>query len=154
VPGARVLDVGCGSGYLLPVLHALVAPGGTVLGVDKHAALVDASRPAVAAVAGAAVAAGEIELRAANALADGALAGEGPFHAIHVGAAAATVPPSLIALLAPGGRMVVPVGPDGGAQVLKVVDKGPDGKSVAEVDVMDVRYVPLTPPGRDVYGGL
>lgn len=50
--------------------------------------------------------------------------------------------------------MVVPVGPDGGAQVLKVVDKGPDGKSVAEVDVMDVRYVPLTPPGRDVYGGL
>lgn len=154
VPGARVLDVGCGSGYLLPVMHALVSPGGCVLGVDKHPSLIDASRPAVAAVAPDAVASGEIELRAANALGDGALAGEAPFDAIHVGAAAASVPPALVALLAPGGRMVVPVGPDGGNQVLKVVDKAPDGKTLAEADVMGVRYVPLTPPGRDRYGGL
>lgn len=30
-PGAKVLDVGCGSGYLLGIFHELVAPGGTVV---------------------------------------------------------------------------------------------------------------------------
>jgi ubiquinone/menaquinone biosynthesis C-methylase UbiE len=33
-PGMRVLDVGCGSGKTTSVLHALVQPRGTVLGVD------------------------------------------------------------------------------------------------------------------------
>lgn len=30
-PGASVLDVGCGSGYLLGIFHELVSPGGKVL---------------------------------------------------------------------------------------------------------------------------
>lgn len=38
-PGARVLDVGSGSGYLTCVLAALVMPGGTVVGVDHIEAL-------------------------------------------------------------------------------------------------------------------
>ncbi len=33
-PGARVLDVGCGSGKVSSILHELVQPGGEVLGVD------------------------------------------------------------------------------------------------------------------------
>ena len=37
--------------------------------------------------------------------------GEGDlFHAIHVGAAAASIPQALEGLLAPGGRLVIPVG--------------------------------------------
>lgn len=51
-----------------------------------------------------------------------------PFHAIHVGAAAPEMPQNLVSALAPGGRLVVPVGPEGGAQVLMVVDKHGDGR--------------------------
>jgi protein-L-isoaspartate(D-aspartate) O-methyltransferase len=38
-PGARVLDVGSGSGYLTCVLAALVMPGGSVVGVEHIEAL-------------------------------------------------------------------------------------------------------------------
>jgi protein-L-isoaspartate(D-aspartate) O-methyltransferase len=40
-PGARVLDVGSGSGYLTHVLAELVKPGGTVVGVEHIQPLVD-----------------------------------------------------------------------------------------------------------------
>lgn len=33
-PGARVLDLGCGSGKVTSILHEMVQPGGYVLGVD------------------------------------------------------------------------------------------------------------------------
>jgi protein-L-isoaspartate(D-aspartate) O-methyltransferase len=166
VPGAAALDVGSGSGYLAAAMALLVAPGGTVLGVDKHAALVDRSRAAVDAALPADVAA-RVTLRAANALAEGEDAGGGglggPYDAIHVGAAADHMPPGLVAALAPGGRLVIPVGPDitgrgapfgGGDQVLKVVEKSADGRSVSEEAVMGVRFVPLTAPGVDKEGGL
>jgi protein-L-isoaspartate(D-aspartate) O-methyltransferase len=40
-PGAKVLDVGSGSGYLTHVLAELVKPGGTVVGVEHIQPLVD-----------------------------------------------------------------------------------------------------------------
>ncbi|GAA6058125.1 hypothetical protein JCM3770_005953 [Rhodotorula araucariae] len=43
-PGANVLDVGSGSGYLLGIFHALVQPGGSVLGIDHIPGLVDFAR--------------------------------------------------------------------------------------------------------------
>lgn len=159
VPGARVLDVGSGSGYLAAAMAKMTHPGGSVLGVDKHEALVARSRGAVAAALPPDVAAA-VTLETSNILAPGALDGLGPFNAIHVGAAAATVPTSLIDALAPGGRMVIPVGPDvtspftAEGQVLKVFEKSADGKKVYEEDRLDVRYVPLTEPGVDRHGGL
>lgn len=39
-PGARVLDVGSGSGYLCAVFGQLVAPGGTVVGIEHIPQLV------------------------------------------------------------------------------------------------------------------
>jgi len=43
-PGARVLDIGSGSGYLTHVLAELVKPGGTVVGLEHIQALADLGR--------------------------------------------------------------------------------------------------------------
>lgn len=72
---------------------------------------------------------------------------EDHFDVIHVGAAAEELHPLLLGLLAPGGRMVVPVGPRYAIQVLTVVDKSPDGRVISR-PLMDVGYVPLTRPGE------
>lgn len=66
-----------------------------------------------------------------------------PYDAIHVGAAADGVPEALHQQLKTGGRMIVPVGPEGGAQYLEQHDKDKDGKITVK-RLMGVRYVPLT----------
>jgi protein-L-isoaspartate(D-aspartate) O-methyltransferase len=40
-PGARVLDVGSGSGYLAAAMGLMVSPGGRVLGIEKHPELAE-----------------------------------------------------------------------------------------------------------------
>lgn len=45
--GWRVLDAGCGPGGALPLLHAAVAPAGTVLGLDNSAPHVERARQLV-----------------------------------------------------------------------------------------------------------
>ena len=59
------------------------------------------------------------------------------------GAAAAGIPPALLEQLKPGGRLVIPVGPEGGDQRLEVLDKEESGQITKRV-VTGVRYVPLT----------
>jgi protein-L-isoaspartate(D-aspartate) O-methyltransferase len=70
-----------------------------------------------------------------------------PFDAIVVTAAAPKLPPALVEQLKPGGRMVIPVGADGGMQTLKLIVKRPDG-TLAQRDVLAVRFVPLVPGKR------
>jgi protein-L-isoaspartate(D-aspartate) O-methyltransferase len=70
----------------------------------------------------------------------------GEFDAIHVGAAPEEVPPQLIAALKPGGRMVIPVGPQFQQQYLKCIDKDLEGHLHEQI-VAAVGYVPLTAPG-------
>ena len=74
------------------------------------------------------------------------LESNGPFDAIHVGAAAAKIPLPLVKQLKIGGRMVIPVGEQGESQELLLVDKIKDGLTEDCVNVqrlMGVRYVPL-----------
>lgn len=43
-PGSRVLDIGCGSGDVSLAVAALVGPTGSVLGIDRGAAAIEAAR--------------------------------------------------------------------------------------------------------------
>lgn len=64
-----------------------------------------------------------------------------PFDAIIVTAAPERIPQPLLDQLAPGGRMVIPVG--GFFQELKVFTKDQQGR-VTEKDILPVRFVPMT----------
>jgi protein-L-isoaspartate(D-aspartate) O-methyltransferase len=66
-----------------------------------------------------------------------------PYQGILMTAAASVVPEELKAQLAVGGRMVLPVGRDGGAQHLLVIDR--DESGFTQRVVHDVRFVPLLP---------
>lgn len=66
-----------------------------------------------------------------------------PFEAIIVTAAPTHVPPPLLEQLAPGGRMVIPVGPTEGVQELMLYTKDKKGQ-VSKERVMLVRFVPFT----------
>ena len=67
-----------------------------------------------------------------------------PYDGIAVAAAAPDVPPALYEQLAPGGRLVVPVGGRGG-QELQVVEKRDGGAQV--VRTVPCRFVPLVGEG-------
>jgi protein-L-isoaspartate(D-aspartate) O-methyltransferase len=69
-----------------------------------------------------------------------------PFDAILVTAAAARVPPALSAQLKEGGRLVIPLGPPGGAQTLMRYRRV-QGKLVQEASLA-VRFVPLVHPEK------
>lgn len=64
-----------------------------------------------------------------------------PFDGIIVTAAAAKIPKMLVAQLAMGGRMVLPVEASDGSQYLRVIRK--TGSELQEEDILPVRFVPL-----------
>jgi len=66
---------------------------------------------------------------------------KGPFEAIIVTAAPASVPPALLSQLADGGRLIIPVGEQ--TQILKIITR--DGETFNEQQVEAVRFVPLVP---------
>ncbi|KZT69179.1 protein-L-isoaspartate O-methyltransferase [Daedalea quercina L-15889] len=144
-PGSRVLDVGSGSGYLSAVLHYLATDldsgvTGTVVGIDHIPELVDWSKSNLKRDGlGAALDSGHIKMIAG----DGrqGFAEAGPYDAIHVGAAAPTMPQPLVDQLARPGRMFIPVGQD--KQAIIQVDKDADG-NVTQKELFGVMYVPLT----------
>ncbi len=131
-PTHRVLEIGTGSGYQAAILSRLTRQVFSIEIVP------------------------ELGRRAATVLKDGGYRnvdvriGDGyggwpehaPFDRIMVTAAPDHVPQPLVAQLAVGGRMVIPVGPAGGFQELLVVEKTASG--VVQKRTIPVIFVPLT----------
>ena len=67
---------------------------------------------------------------------------EAPFERIMVTAAPAEVPQTLVDQLAPGGRMILPVGAQFLVQYLWVIEKDDQG-TVAKEKILPVRFVPM-----------
>ncbi|KAF2277557.1 protein-L-isoaspartate O-methyltransferase [Westerdykella ornata] len=140
-PGAKVLDIGSGSGYLTAVFANLVGPEGRVIGVDHIEPLVTLSVNNMRKSE-----AGRRMLDSGNVrlvTADGrkGFPEEAPYDAIHVGAAAAKHHEELEAQLKAPGRMFVPV-EEGWSQYIFVVDKDKDG-NITRKRQYGVQYVPL-----------
>lgn len=131
-PGDRVLEIGTGSGYQTAVLARLARE---VFSIETIPAL---SRRAQKGLAASGL--DNVRLR----VGDGAegWAEAAPFSAIIVTAAAASVPPMLTDQLAAPGRMVIPVGPPGVEQELRLIERDADG-AVHARRILDVSFVPL-----------
>ncbi|KAI0828699.1 Pcmt1-prov protein [Trametes gibbosa] len=146
-PGARVLDVGSGSGYLSAVLYHLLqdphnarSKDSKVVGIEHVPELVQWSVGNLRKDGlGAALDDGKIKMI----VGDGrkGLLEDGPYDAIHVGAAAPSLPAELVEQLARPGRMFIPVGTH--TQQIMQVDKDADG-NITEKPLFNVLYVPLT----------
>ena len=113
-PGDRVLEVGTGSGYQAAVLAELT---------DKVFSI--EIRPELARQAAARLkdlGYGRVQVASGDGYQGWPEAA--PFDAILVTAAAPRVPPALTAQLKEGGRLVIPLGPPGGAQTLSALSPG------------------------------
>ena len=131
-PGLRVLEVGTGSGYQAAVL---AATGARVWTIEIFRVLADEARARLRRLGYRAV-----QVRHGDGYAGWAEAG--PFDAVVVTAGADSIPPALIEQLAPGGRLVMPVGDPWADQRLVLLEKDSAGR-VASRDLLPVRFVPL-----------
>ncbi|GAB5036588.1 protein-l-isoaspartate(d-aspartate) o-methyltransferase-like [Nannochloropsis oceanica] len=145
VPGATAMDVGCGSGYLTVAMGRMVEPKGRVVGIDIVKPLVALARKNIAKADGDLLEKGVVTLECQTGWEGDK--DKGPYDAIHVGAAAASIPRSLVEQLKVGGIMILPVGPEGGNQALirveKIKDHGPIEETYVAQELLGVRYVPL-----------
>jgi len=129
-PTDRVLEIGTGSGFQTAILARLVA---NVYSVERLRPLGDRARETLD------------RLRISNAailIGDGTIGWNryAPYDAILVAAAAPNVPQPLVAQLAIGGRMLVPVG-SRESQRLMLITRTETGHE--EEEVLDCTFVPL-----------
>eukprot|EP00299_Pterocystis_sp_00344_P007070 c2106_g1_i1.p1 GENE.c2106_g1_i1~~c2106_g1_i1.p1 ORF type:complete len:240 (+),score=53.50 c2106_g1_i1:38-721(+) len=137
-PGARVLDVGSGSGFLTIAMALMVTETGFVVGVDHVPELVQLSVQNARKSFSQLLDSHHVQF----VLADGHMGypARAPYDVIHVGAAARTIPDELVAQLSNGGRMVLPVGDI--EQDFVQIDKDLNGL-VSVKSLFGVQYVPL-----------
>jgi protein-L-isoaspartate(D-aspartate) O-methyltransferase len=143
--GERVLEVGTGLGFQTAILALLARE---VVSVERFADLAEQARANLAAAG-----LGHVTV----VVGDGTLGvpEHAPYQAIVVAAAAPRIPPPLIEQLAPGGRLVHPVGPGGHEQVTAFHQEA--DRLVADARLTPARFVPLVgvhgAPRRAGWGG-
>jgi protein-L-isoaspartate(D-aspartate) O-methyltransferase len=130
----RILEIGTGSGYQTAVLSRL-APSGKIFTIERLPDLLVEAEDRFRRLG-----LTNIETR----LGDGAPGWPeaAPFDGIIVAAAAPHIPAPLVAQLAPGGRLVIPVG-DLTAQELVILERPMNGGAVQQRQAGGVRFVPL-----------
>lgn len=132
----RVLEVGTGSGYQTAILATLARSEGSIgklFTIERLAPLVERARERLNAM-------GCSGIRYRHGDGYQGWREEGPFDGILVTAAPRVVPDALLEQLAPGGRLVVPVGGES-TQELRIYDRTADG--IVSETVEQVRFVPL-----------
>ena len=132
-PRHKVLEIGTGSGYQTAVLSRLAR---RVYTIERHKPLLQEAEQRFA----------KLQIHNITAIAGDGLKGwpaQAPFDRIIVTAAADALPETLLAQLAIGGLMVLPLGPDRGDQELVKVRHAEAG--IETEKLCDVRFVPLLP---------
>ena len=131
----RVLEVGTGSGYQTAIFCEMLASGAQLRSMEIVPELLARAEVTLARLGYRGVA-----LR----LGDGAQGWpeEAPFDAIAVAAAPLEVPPALLRQLAPGGRLIIPVGLTPDRQELQLWRRSAAG-ALGHTTLMQVRFVPL-----------
>lgn len=130
-PTDRVLEVGGGSGYQAAVLGALAAE---VVSIERLPTLVESARRSLERAG-----ATNVTMICGDGTSPALL--EGLFDVIVVAAAAPRVAPAWLDHLAPGGRLVAPVG-DLYLQIMRVIHKEADGR-LREEEYDGCVFVPL-----------
>ncbi len=136
-PKDRVLEVGTGSAYQAAVLATLVSE---VYTIEIRAVLAESARTRLAGLGYC-----NVSVR----VGDGyrGWPEQGPFDAIIVTAATESVPAPLLEQLKPGGRLVIPLGPQGSdAQQLVRLTRTPE--KIQRETLLPVRFVPMTGEAR------
>lgn len=131
-PTSKVLEIGTGSGYQAAVLTHFTP---NVYSIEIIKPLAEAGTARLKKL-------GYTTVQTKNSDGFHGWAEFAPFDAIIVTCAAGQIPPPLLKQLAPGGRMMIPVGQPFATQSLKLVTKDADG-TISSEDLAPVRFVPL-----------
>jgi len=129
--GQRILEVGTGSGYQAAILAEL---GAEVFSIEILPDLSERAGKVLAALGYS-----KVHLRVGDGF-DG-WPEQAPFDGILVTAAPLAVPAPLVAQLKEGGRLSIPIGPDGDQVLYTYVKR--EGRLV-QLDRLPVRFVPMT----------
>ncbi|MBN2290809.1 MAG: protein-L-isoaspartate(D-aspartate) O-methyltransferase, partial [Pirellulales bacterium] len=135
-PKSRALDIGTGSAYQAAVLGELVEK---VYSIEIVRPLADSARKRLAKL-------GYKNIEVIHGDGYRGLPKQAPFDLIIVAAAPDHVPQPLVDQLAPGGRLVIPVGKY--FQNLLVIRKNADG-TIHKENVAPVAFVPMTGEAQD-----
>ena len=138
--GDKVLEVGAGSGYAAALLGCIA---GRVIAVERQPELASAARRRLERL-------GHDNVEIVEGDGTRGRPEDAPFDAIIIAASGSHVPDTLVEQLAPGGRLVMPVGGPDDIQKLVKVTIGPAGQRIVE-DLGQVRFVPLI--GEDGWDG-